>query len=505
MAAETSSAGTDAFRYWTAFALLAILSSSLFLLHRFPPLVDLPQHAALTRLWMDLDAGDAWAQQRYELNLFTPYLTGYFCMRLLATWFGVLAAAKITVALALLAYPLALRSLLRSLDADPWWSLSGFALALNTAFYWGFVNYLIALPLSFYVLALGLRVLRQSSARRALTLAVLLIVLFMTHAIAFFFVQFLLFSWLAVCFLRDLRQRFRERVAFLAALVPGALVAVAWWKMETRNVVSGARVINWDLSRDRFLEMFASHISVADDRAAALVLIVIVLVWLRLAGPRLQRRLVAWIPLTVTAAFAFLGPASLSKVFFAQRAAVLVLPTSLMVLRTPSDPRRRALLRTLTVLCAAGWLIYLHLPFREFNRGSDEFLNAARRVPPQTSHFTIVYDHELPFLSVNPYVHFGAWVQVLRSGEIPLSFARFDQEIVRYRAGHRKLFGHGVEFWHPHELRFAPVARADHFLVRTRPGELPAEFLERAGTDVAVVWKGARWTVFRHAAGRDDT
>src|SRR5262245_24163775 len=81
-------------RVW--FGICSVLALWAIWAHRYPAGIDLPQHAHLFRLWIDLRAGDPIEyRDLYRVELFTPYLLPYVVAYPLTKLFGALAAVKL--------------------------------------------------------------------------------------------------------------------------------------------------------------------------------------------------------------------------------------------------------------------------------------------------------------------------------------------------------------------------------------------------------------------------
>ncbi len=152
---------------------------------RYLPMVDLPQHAAQIYLWQHYDDPTQGLAQDYVLNWFTPYLGGYTLVRLAACVLPILQAIKLVVTLAVLAFPLSLHRLLRETGGDRWWSLLGYPMAFGFSFYWGFLNYLVALPVGMLFLVAALGFAREPTWRRGGAFAAIGVLLCLCHVLVF--------------------------------------------------------------------------------------------------------------------------------------------------------------------------------------------------------------------------------------------------------------------------------------------------------------------------------
>src|SRR5439155_1578545 len=131
------------------------------------PFTALPQHVsaiATLRHWWD----PAWKSQEYftlELGQ-TQYLLYYLAGAALTFPFGTAERANLVLLSAIaVAYPFSLRSLLRALRADTRLALFGCTLFWSQALLIGFFNYVAAMPLTIWALALALRQTELPSRR----------------------------------------------------------------------------------------------------------------------------------------------------------------------------------------------------------------------------------------------------------------------------------------------------------------------------------------------------
>ncbi len=111
------------------------------------PIADLPQHVAQLALFRELGDPTFPFAGQYEINYFTPYLLAYLVAGFFALAMPLATAFKATIFTALLAFLFAIYRFQRRVGADPWWILLGFPLFFGLAFVWGFLNFMMAVPL----------------------------------------------------------------------------------------------------------------------------------------------------------------------------------------------------------------------------------------------------------------------------------------------------------------------------------------------------------------------
>ena len=110
----------------------------------------------------------------------------------LSLWFaravpgmGALTAARVVLSAYVIGLPVSLVWMARAWRRSPWLALLSLPLTWNALVNIGFLNYIIALPVLFGVLALARRYAEAGRWQRGVTLALLLTLLFFCHVIAF--------------------------------------------------------------------------------------------------------------------------------------------------------------------------------------------------------------------------------------------------------------------------------------------------------------------------------
>lgn len=203
---------------------------------RHLPMSDLPEHVATMatlRHWGD----PGWANREYfELAGITktPYWLYHVTGAALSFVTGSAERANLVLLAAVgLAYPYALRSLLRALGRDPRLALFGCALFWTQNLTVGLLNFVASVPLLLFGLALVVKQAERPTWRRGAGLAAVAIAILYLHlsAFALLVVQGALLTWLlpvpdaAVSLRRELLARLRQTPRRLAWLLPAAACA----------------------------------------------------------------------------------------------------------------------------------------------------------------------------------------------------------------------------------------------------------------------------------------
>lgn len=405
--------------YWLAFAACAAAATIPLLLTAVLPMADLPQHMAQVAIWKHFDDPCYRFGETYELNFATPYLLGYLVTRAFATVFTVTVAVKITVWLAVIATPLAIRMLLLRGGGDALWlSLLGFPLAYGYAFWWGFLNFWVVIPLGLFYIAL------LYGERVNAFVGMLLALLLMTgHALVFAFCAGVAVAVGVV----------RRAPVLILSTIPGALLFVLFF-LRLRSTESAAHgEIEWKLSAERLTE-FSSRLVANAWEPAGLALVAAVAIAIVLARPSVTRDRARWIFAAVAAVTYFMVPfGAFGTAYIYSRFAVML---AVAILFLMDGPRRRpGFTRAIIVTAVVVWMSVLAFRFQRFGAEVRDFERAAESIP---SNRRIAQFNVVPFSDDVPgpvFWHFGALYQVRKGGVSAWSFAANYPQIVRYRPG----------------------------------------------------------------------
>lgn len=473
--------------YWIAFAACAAAAIVPLCVTGVLPMTDLPSHMAQIAIWKHYTDPCFGFSRLFAFNWATPYLLGYVLMRILAIPFTVSVAAKITVAVGIVAMPLAMRVLLSRGPGDTvWLSLLGFPLAFGYSFYWGFLNFWIAIPLGVLYVALlddgrGLGILRT----------ILMLALVVGHGLMFVFCAGVTVAVAIV----------RRRPAIVWPVIPAAaFFAFSVWRLPIpeQEVREG---ILWLPSLARFGDFPSYLVANAPDLTGLLLIAAIALIVI-VTGAGLTRDPGHW-AFAVTAAGAyFAGPYAVpGGSLFYGRFAVFVAVAVIFLFREPRRAQNAA--RTLMVLLVIGWMGFLTIRFHRFGKEAREFDPIIDRIPVNRG-LAVLDVHSYSEHVPGPvFWHFGALYQVRKGGVTGWSFSNNFVTLMRYRRGAE------LEI----RSRRAPVDGIDW------PGVLQYDYIAVRGRDVRqwmardapvplpLAARSGQWWLFEtphaHAAHRD--
>lgn len=457
---------------------------------KYPPMVDLPQHAASVFIWKHYDDPEHGFRDVFAIDYLSPYVLGHGLARLLAEAMPVLAAMKAATALAILALPLAMAHLFRRAGADVWGALFGFPLAYGFAFYWGFFNYMLALPAALLFIAAGLDYARAPSRRRGLALTLFAFVVYFCHALAFGLAVPVVGVWILI-FAGELRAGLRR----LWPLLPAVGMIALWvaWQSATNPSVD-APLLWSEPPWQRLLDLPANLLGAGRQGGPRLLggLLVLLLPFVG-ARPRL-----APVALLAPAALAFLyylavPNRALNTFFVYPRYAVFAAVFALMAF-VPSAGRRRIAGRLAAALFVLGWMGFLTADFRRMAPEARRFDAVLEKMEPGRRVLGLNFDPGYAFVAGMPvFGHFHMWYQAEKGGIAEYTFGVAAPQLVHYRPGKGPLADPGLSR-RPQLFDFRLDGGFDYFIVRA-PIDLGPRLFPAAAAELEV--RSGDWWLYR--------
>lgn len=220
--------------YWYALALTCIFLCLPLLSVTYPPLTDYPNHLARAHVLYHYTEVPVY-QARYDRVVEPlPNLAIDLVVPILLPFVDTITAGKIFLLLTLLLFAAGCHLLGEAAHGRrTWLTLPCLFFIYNSAFFYGFINYIVALGLFCVTLALRLRWSGRLTAGRLLVLASLTLIGFFAHLSAYFFLGVTFVIVAAWNYLKGL-ERLRAAALSVAPLVPPLVCFVAFMKGSGR-------------------------------------------------------------------------------------------------------------------------------------------------------------------------------------------------------------------------------------------------------------------------------
>lgn len=420
------------------------------LLPVYPAMVDVPQHAALIggiKGIIDHSWGFA---DLFEIQVFTPYLFGYGLILGLSYLVGVVWATKLIIAAACVLLPLTAAHFLSAAGVASIFRWPLMVMPFGFAYDWGFLNFIVALPLGFLFLTSVLKWRGNGGARQCIVVVLWLHALFFAHLLVMG-----VFGVVAAILLSAPWQGIRHwirRVAPLTSVVPAALAWMYWTSAASDQPVDAVQwVLGWHRIPQGLAMMVTSPLIMPGVASAILIFSLPFLM-----GYRPSRSLAAWGGFAFFILWMLFFPNYVFGNFFSyQRFATVGIPLYFLMFQggaTGKAIRRELAFCSVLVvpMSLVGWHTIRATIFDREAAGYREVMQSAEA------------DSRLLYMALDPYsrgsaaptfLHFAGWYQAEMGGFSELTFARFWVTPLRFRDRSVSSIELGFE-WYPQYMNW---------------------------------------------------
>jgi len=421
-----------------------------FLVTAYPPITDLPFHAAETsilRHYFD----PAWHfREQFSLHPFdAPYVSMYVIGVLFALVMPIAAATKAMSIVMLGLMPAGLAVMFHGMKKSPLWGLLGLELVWCSLTHWGFLNFMGAIGLFAMVVGFTLLALDHPTRGRLVGLTVSLLAVFFTHVYRF---PFALAAVVGTTLVMYPATR-RVRPVLLPLGISFGVFGV--WRVLRRATLDsniGPLEIHWERKYEAASHLFGSFIGpgelvLATQMMWATVALLAVSTFIFVVQGRTRRRGarqwwwgigVTVIPLCI--ALVFLGcylvlPMNIGVWWFVYPREI-VAAAFVAVGVFPDMPRQWWL--KLPLVAALGFAVgplalYVANQWHDFDAATADFRAIEPSVPPSPKLMYLVFDHSGSTRTTTPFIHLPAWIQAKKGGWLSWHFVSWDLHPIRYR------------------------------------------------------------------------
>jgi hypothetical protein len=417
---------------------------------RYPPMTDLPFHAAQTgtlRHYLD----PAFHQrEQFELHpIAVPYLSMYAVGAALMLVFPAVTAVKIAAALMVGLVPAGLGVMFHGMKKSPLLGLLGLGLCWCNLTHWGFLNFVGALGLFAMSVGCALLVLDRPARGRQIALALALVALFFTHIFRYPFALAAVIGTAVV--MAPATRRIRPIVL---PLLPALALLLIW--LAVRPAVLAGDAGPLAIHRERLDELVGLLTGAFNDPGEKKAFEGFFRIALRVAAASLavtatavllgRPRRTSWrwdagvtvIPLACAAVFLGLFlvlPMQMGVWWYvypreATAAAFIALGAF------PDLPRALWLRAPLVLALALGGLGVAQVVVRnyaQFDGVTRDFAAISRSIPEAPRLLYLVFDHGGSTRTSTPFIHLPAYVQAERGGWLSFHFAVWGASPIVYR------------------------------------------------------------------------
>jgi hypothetical protein len=497
-----------------AVALAAYVIVYPFFVVRYPPITDLPFHAAeasILRHYLDPD----WHfREQFSLHPFdAPYISMYLVGVFFELFLPTVIAIKAMVIVMLGLLPAGLAVMFHGMKKSPLWGLLGLEVVWCTITHWGFLNFMGAIGLFAMVIGFTLLALDRPTVPRVVGLTLSVLAVFFTHIYRFPFAIAVVVGTTIVMYPATRRVRPVIAPVLIALAVFGA------WRLVRRPLLAsdvGPLAWHWERTQEMMSYLFGSFYGSSEQQLgsqllyATLALFVITVVVFLVQGRhrKRSRRSLYWgagvtlLPILVSIVYFgcyYVLPMTIGIWWFVYPREVV---TALFMAfgAFPDMPRQWWLRLPLVAALAffVGRAAYFYADqWYAFETATTDFRAVAEEVPRGSKLMYLVFDHSGSTRTSTPFIHLPAWIQAEKGGWLSFHFVGWDLHPIRYRENDPNVPPPRVPRWEwTPELfnldRDGPWF--DTFLVRHRS---PPHHLFAADPSIKLVRNVGTWWLYR--------
>ncbi len=482
---------------------------------RYPPMTDLPFHAAMTGTLRHFGDPTFHFQEQFDWTpLAVPYLSYYALGALFMVFFSAVTATKLATFVFLALLPGGLALYCHGLKKSPLLGALGLLVVWGPLTHWGFINYVGAIGLFVSALGLALLIADRPTYLRQLGLLVVLVLLFFTHI---YRLPFALIGVVGVALV--MFPVSRRIVPVLWPVLPALGLLALWYQIRPEALARPMEPLTFHSERWHELSVISrSFFDPGEVRAwnwgVGLALAFGALGLLtRLRGRAGHEKPAGSRGFRVAALLVSLGAVAGSLLLFfvlplqigdwwyvypreatsAALCALALLPT------LPSSKLARAGLLGIALLASIPITLTVAENYRAFDAETADFERIQAKIPKAPRLLYLVFDHQVSPRTVSPFTHLPAWIQAEQGGWLSYHFEKYGGTPMHYkpREGREDVIPPPTpNWWEYTPQRFDVLTRGaffDWFLVRKLDD--PAAFFA-ADPDIALVAHEGKWWLY---------
>ncbi|MCG3205956.1 MAG: hypothetical protein KCHDKBKB_02682 [Elusimicrobia bacterium] len=478
--------------FWISFVVCAIVSLVPIWVNKYLPMTDLPQHAAQISIITNLDNPIFGFYERFSINWFTPYVMAYAVGALFSNFFGVLIATKLILSINVLGLAGALVLLIRKLGGDRWLSLFGFILPYGFSFYWGFVAFSFSISIGIIYLLAGKSYFQFPTLRKGVLFSLVGFTLFFSHAITYGVMSVGVFL---MVFIFQPKRKFFIRLFPLIVQVP---LVIYWMNENKAGGVSLDEQIVWSAGFIRRVTEIPSLLFSNTDDSMSVKFFLVMLSGIFLGVDYRKLNKVGLIVFVSSAILYFAMPYYVFRISWVYQRLAIFLFIGFLLSWVPIKPGiRRNFSHLVIFLGVVFWGMISAGRCGNFNREAVCFDRVIEHVPYNKKVLPLIVDKGSAYGTHLAYVHFAAWYQAGKGGDIGYSFASLYNMVARYQAGMSAMsYERSWIVGDPYAFNWAlDGVHFDYFLVKSS-NKVASKIFKEGMNFVKIIFKCEDWELY---------
>jgi len=466
------------------------------LIPTYPPMVDIPQHAAQIESIKNIWKNNWDYAHLFQITYLIPYWFGYLCCIILSLFFGPIWSVKFVIAIAAVSLPWFSWKFLEFYQQPKQLRWLLLILPFGFAYDWGFLNFFVSIPLGFFVLSKILSCNEMDSRKFYLKNILWMHLLFFAHiltaAVFCMIASFLMLNpWKGI---KNLFCRMLPQISVLPILA-----LYIYFNISSDNT---DLPIYWDMGWHRILNLPGYFTGLGYFIPSLVVTLVF------LASPfvlkcKLRKDFVYFLPFILYLLIMMISPNFImGNAYNYNRFGFIGYPLYLLMFSSERIvTQEKNNYSIAAVFFVVSFFIIGFYSFRAFvfDEESEDYRRTIAVADPGKRMLIFVIDRYSAISGETPfYLHFPSWYQAETKGLVDFSFASMYQ-VIEYRSKKSHPVGPGFE-WMPLSFDWDKHRgdNYDYFIFRSYRN--PTSWIqERSRCNVELVSQNGTWWLFKHA------
>lgn len=463
-------------------------------LARYLPGIDIPGHVAQATALGELFRGSPAFSELFEINWFTPYLTGTLILYLLSLAMPVGIAIKLVFSIIIVAIPILSGKLLEALQGDSRWKWLIIPSTYSFAFYWGFYPFLVAVPLGLILLLLTIRFNRQPNVALGFGIAAYSIFLLLSHLLVLGFSSLLALAWLAGSNYRNIR-----RLIVLSLPYTAPLPLIGLWLADTQSSATymSNNIVAFGPMTLRLQELIIQPSGLDGKFFIVSLLVTAVIIGMPfVARAKLTRKPERWAMAICGFGTFMIFPAyALGTAFLYQRFGLYLPLLWFMLWDKPNAETYRW--HWVGMVAVVLWASTNVMRFAAFNVETRDFDKIVAVMEPGKRAAAMVAANRSRHFTYPVYMHFPSWYQAEKRGIVDFNFGMFYGTMARYKSAKQPPYGDALA-WNPGAFRWDENNgdTYDYFVVRADV-DVSAPIFKEHRSAVKLVAREGWWWLYK--------
>lgn len=425
---------------WTI--LLSFLVIIFLWISDYPPMIDLPQHAAQVSTFISLiNQTSSWSEI-VEINYLTPYWIGYGPWIALCLIFDVITAFKILVSSLFVLYVLSIRSVFRKINAPLELSILAIPLFFGFSYQWGFLTFIAAIPIGMLLLNFSTQSIKKQISLKFITIFTTLgFILFLSHILVFVFFCLITFIYRVLSIAREKALVKKSIISLSVSYLFFSLILIGY--LKSNDPLSGLYSYGdnfyiYSSGENRFLELFILPWSGSLVKELnALIFSACMILTPFILRYKLSKDNRKYIPFAISIVLWFSLPHFISNTFFIyQRYSIFIFIFYFMIFEKHDHTGiSKSFNKNIFIVALAFLITYnplVNIWF--FSKETKSFERLISNLPENKRALSLIFDtYGLTIRNPAVYVHFPLWYQAQKNGFVDFNFAWFNPQIIRFK------------------------------------------------------------------------